>query len=275
MTSTDALSSSTQSADAVAERYEAARVIAIAAGKTAKDYFERRDTLVIDQKTSLQDVVSEADRQVETEIRAAISARFPQDALIGEEHGAAAGESGYTWVIDPIDGTSPFLSGQPNWCVSIALVGPDGIAAGVINAPVVSELYSARRGHGAFLNDRKLTMNPAASIASGSVAFGASAKADPVEVGAFAEGLYREGGVMFQNGSGAVMLCYVAASRLSGYYDPSINSWDCYAGLILVEEAGGTAVFEGGLDRPGPLYTGSQDVVATLKRLADTSRAKA
>ena len=260
--------------DPVGDRYAAAHGIAIAAGETALRYFERRETLAIDPKTSLQDVVSEADRQVETEIRAAIAARYPEDGLVGEEHGSAAGASGYIWVIDPIDGTSPFLCGQPNWCVSIALVGPDGIAAGVIHAPVPGETYAARRGHGAFLNERRLAMASSADIATAPVAFGASAKADPAEVGAFAEELYRAGGVMFQNGSGALMLGYVAARRLSGYYDPTINAWDCYAGLVLVEEAGGTALFEGNLDKSGRLYAGSVRVVDDLTRLAEASRGR-
>lgn len=259
-------------ADPVGDRYTAAREIAVVAGRTARRFFERRETLIVDLKTSAQDVVSEADRAVETEIRAAIASHFPEDGLVGEEHGKAAGTSGYTWVIDPIDGTSPFLCGQPNWCISIALVGLEGIDVGVIHAPVVTETYAARRGHGAFLNDRKLTMDPSVRIATAPLAFGASAKANPAEVGAFAEALYREGGVMFQNGSGALMLGYVAARRLSGYYDPKINAWDCYAGLVLVEEAGGTAVFDGDIDNSGPLYAGSARVVDDLTRLAKTSR---
>lgn len=259
-------------ADPVAARYRAALEIAAAAGETARRYFDRRETLVIDQKSSLQDVVSEADRQVETEIRAAITARFPQDSLVGEEHGSVEGASGYTWVIDPIDGTSPFLCGQPNWCVSIGLTNAEGIVAGVVHAPVHGETYAARRGHGAFLNGRRLAVDPAANIASIPVAFGATTTADPAEVGAFVEALYREGGVMFQNGSGALMLCYVAAGRLAGYYDPLIHSWDCYAGLVLVEEAGGKAVFEGGLHKGGPLYAGAGRVTDDLMRLASATR---
>lgn len=258
--------------DPIGERHGAALEIAVAAGETARSYFDRRETLIIDQKSSLQDVVSEADRQVETEIRAAIAERFPQDSLVGEEHGALQGASGYTWVIDPIDGTSPFLCGQPNWCVSIGLTGPEGIVAGVVHAPVHGETYAARRGRGAFLNGRRLAVDPAANIASSPVAFGASTRIDPAEVGAFVEGLYREGGVMFQNGSGALMLCYVAAGRLAGYYDPLINSWDCYAGLVLVEEAGGKALFEGSLHDSGPLYAGAGRVTGDLKRLAAAAR---
>lgn len=272
MTSTPPLASLQSGADPVGERHEAALEIAAAAGRTARRYFERRETLVIDQKSSLQDVVSEADRQVETEIRAAVAARFPDDGLIGEEHGAASGTSGYIWVIDPIDGTSPFLCGQPNWCVSIGLAGPEGIVAGVVHAPVPAETYAARRGHGAFLNGRRLAVDQGANIASSPVAFGASTKIDPAEVGAFVEALYREGGVMFQNGSGALMLCYVAAGRLAGYYDPLINAWDCYAGLVLVEEAGGTAVFEGSLHESGPLYAGPARVADDLMRLAAATR---
>jgi myo-inositol-1(or 4)-monophosphatase len=260
-------------ADPVDLRLAAAERIAISAGRRALRHFQARDQLTIERKSSVQDLVSEADREVEHEIRDAVAAAFPGDALLGEEHGAAEGASGYTWVIDPIDGTVPFLTGQPNWCVSIAVTGPEGIVAGVIHAPVLGETYTARRGGGAFLDGRRLVMDPEWTLTSANIAFGATNTAEPVETGRFVEALYREGGILFRIGSGALMLGYVASGRLAGYFDPAINSWDCYAGILIVEEAGGIVDFRGGPTRSGPLWAGNPRVVPELVRLAEEAAA--
>jgi len=260
--------------DAARARYDAALAIARAAGETALGYFNARDDLVIEQKSGAQDLVSQADREVELLIRARVKEAFPEDGVIGEEHDPVPSRSGYTWVVDPIDGTSPFLNGQPNWCVSIGVRGPEGLVAGVIEAPVMRETYAALRGHGATLNGKPLRIDPATVLTSANVAFGATQKTPPAEAAAFVHGLYREGGVMFRNGSGAVMLAYVAAGRLAGYYDPAINAWDCYAGLLLVREAGGVAEYLGSDDMltGGLLYAGTRAVVADLRRLGEASR---
>ncbi len=258
----------TAASDPVLARAEAAEAIARAAGATARRFFDGRGTLTIEKKTSAQDLVSEADRTVEDEIRAAVAARFPEDGILGEEHGLKAGTSGFTWVVDPIDGTQPFLTGQPNWCVSIAVTGPDGIVAGVIHAPVLGETYTARRGAGAFLNGQRLAMDPSLTLKDGNIGFGPVTKADPALCGRFTERLYREGGVFFRIGSGAIMLAYVASGRLAGYVDPNINCWDCYAGILLVEEAGGAVSFSGDMTREGALFSGPAGLVPALIRLA-------
>lgn len=260
-------------AAAIDQRFAAAERIAVAAGRTARRHFDARDRLTIERKSSVQDLVSEADREVEHEIRAAVAAAFPGDALLGEEHGPAEGASGFTWVIDPIDGTVPFLTGQPNWCVSIAVTDPDGIAAGVIHAPALGETYTAKRGGGAFLDGRRLTIDRDWTLTSANIAFGATNTAEPMETGRFVEALYREGGILFRIGSGALMLGYVAAGRLAGYFDPAINSWDCYAGILVVQEAGGVVDFRGGPNRSGPLWAGNHRVVPDLVRLAEAAAA--
>ncbi len=256
-------------AEAVDRRFAAAREIATAAGRTALGFFRDRHLLNVESKGRSQDWVSEADRTVEREIRAALAARFPDDGMVGEEDGSVAGRSGYTWVVDPIDGTQPFLTGQSTWCVSIAVTGPDGIVAGVIEAPVLRETWTARRGAGAFLDGRRLAIDAATDITTGNVGFGATQTSDPDASGRFVAGLYRSGGVLFRIGSGALMLAYVAGNRIAGYYDPTLSAWDCYAGILIVEEAGGVADFAGGLDRPGRLFAGNRGVTEALRRLAD------
>ena len=105
------------------------------AGALALDYFNRRETLVVETKRDPQDVVSIADRNVETLIRSRIAEAYPNDGVLGEEYGLEPGRSGFTWVIDPIDGTSPFVNGMPNLCVSIGLLHEGEPVICVISAP--------------------------------------------------------------------------------------------------------------------------------------------
>lgn len=220
-------------------RFALAQAIARAAGVKALDYFNHRDQLVIEDKANAQDVVSIADRETEQLIRAEIAALYPDDGVLGEEYGHSSGSSGFTWVLDPIDGTSPFVFGMPNWCVSIAVVHEDRVVIGVVYAPVTDDLYAAASGHGATLNGRRLQLDPARTLANSLVGIGSNHHADPAEVGGVVQKLLAQGGNFFRNGSGAMMLAYVAAGRLVGYYEPSMNAWDCLGGYCLVAEAGG------------------------------------
>lgn len=222
-----------------AARHEAVQAIAREAGALALDYFLNRDTLVIEDKAGPQDVVSIADRNVETLIREKIAAQFPNDGIMGEEHAPVATRSGYTWVIDPIDGTSPFVMGMPDWCVSIAIHDGKQTIASAIFAPRVDELYHAVRGGGAWLNDKPMKVDANRTIQSGLVGMGANYRIPRVLISTFAERLLDAGGMFFRNGSGALMIAYVAAGRLVGYFEPHINAWDCLAANLMVEEAGG------------------------------------
>ncbi len=255
-------------ANALGERQAFAEKLAKSAGNKARSFFLRRDSLTTELKSSSQDLVSEADRTVEAWLRRQILRSFPADGIVGEEDATVQGSSGFDWVVDPIDGTMPFLVGQPNWTVSIGLAHRGEPVAGAIYAPVLRELYSARRGGGAWLNGRALRVNPEWGLDSTTVGFGATQKAGARQVGAFVEALYREGGVLFRVGSGALMLAYVASNRLAGYYDPMLCCWDCWAGIILIREAGGEVTFDGDLARPGAIWAGNARVHADLRRLS-------
>ena len=126
-------------------RLALAEKIAREAGAKALDYFKQRETLVIETKRDPQDVVSIADRDVEQLIRARVSEAFSQDGFLGEEYGLNEGTSGYTWVVDPIDGTSPFVNGMPNWCVSIAVLKDGEPVIGVIQALDQLERFQIKR----------------------------------------------------------------------------------------------------------------------------------
>lgn len=220
-------------------RFALAQSIAREAGAVALGYFNTRATLVIETKRDLQDVVSIADREVENLIRARVAAVHAGDGFLGEEFGLAEGHSGYTWVVDPIDGTSPFVNGMPNWCVSIAVLHNGEPVIGVIYAPCYDELYASASGQGATLNGCVLALDPSRTIRNAVTGIGANNYVTPAVIGKIVESLLEAGGNFIRNGSGALMLAYVAAGRLVGYYEPYMHAWDCLAGYCLVKEAGG------------------------------------
>jgi myo-inositol-1(or 4)-monophosphatase len=220
-------------------RLALAETVAQEAGAVALDYFKRRETLVIETKRDPQDVVSIADREVENLIRARFAEVYPADGVLGEEYGLTNGTSGFTWVIDPIDGTSPFVNGMPNWCVSIGLLHDNVPVVGVIAAPCHDELYAAALGMGATLNGKTLELDSRKTIRNAVTGIGANNHVTPTVVAKMVEDLLEAGGNFIRNGSGALMLAYVAAGRLVGYYEPYMHVWDCLAGYCLVNEAGG------------------------------------
>lgn len=221
------------------ERWAAAEEVARTAGAVALAHFRNLGSLTIESK-GVQDLVSEADRQTEAVIKEALMTRFPNDAFVGEETGAdGLDPSRGTWVVDPIDGTQPFLLGLPTWCVSIAFVADEDIQIGVIYNPVTDDLYAAQRGRGATLNGRPMHVCDAQRIDEGLTGMGCSNRTTPRELGHIAEHLRAAGGLFHRVGSGALTLAYVAAGQLIGYVEMHINAWDCLAAILLVEEAGG------------------------------------
>ncbi len=228
----------------ISERYSAAQAIAREAGDLAMGYFRERHTLVVTSKGA-QDRVSNADLAVESLIRERLAARFPNDGFLGEESGQQGGDSAGTWagtwVVDPIDGTDSFVNGIPVWSTSIAFVVDTDVEIGVVYDPNAEEFFSVRRGHGAFLDRVPLRPSAATSFAEGIVGVGYSTRTDPASTVQAIARLLDAGGMFQRNGSGALMITYVAAGRLIGYYEAHINSWDCLAGLAMVREAEGWA----------------------------------
>lgn len=211
------------------------------AGDLGLKYFRDLESLTIESKGH-QDLVSQADREVELFIRAAIAADYPQDGIIGEEHASVTGSSGYDWVIDPIDGTANFVRGIPAWCVVIACARDGETVVGVIHEPSTGETFHGRLGGGAFVNGRPIRASMATSLEEGSVGTGFSNRAEAENIAVLIKKILAEGGVFFRNASGALMLAYVASGRLLGYVEEHMNAWDCLAGMLLIEEAGGTVI---------------------------------
>ncbi|MBP0484814.1 inositol monophosphatase family protein [Sagittula salina] len=239
----------------LSKRLEVAEMVAQEAGALALDFFHRRDALQIETKRHVTDLVSEADRTVETLIREALARAFPEDAQLGEEHGLSEGSSGFIWVIDPIDGTAPYLNGLPGWCVSIGGLDADGPALGVIVAPVLGETFVAARGMGATLNGASIRVVPG-DLRSGMLGVGANDRVASDRVGRMLADLMKAGSSWTRYGSGALMLAWVAAGRLVGYAEPRMSAWDCMAAYALILEAGGRVLsFPTGaaLARPAPV----------------------
>lgn len=260
-------------------RYMLARMIAREAGQRALQLFRNRAALEVEHK-GLQDVVSMADREVEGIVRAYVNDAFPEDAFLGEESASGASAAlqseRVVWVVDPIDGTSCFLNGMHAWCVSIGILIDGEPAVGVVFDPNSGELFHAARGQGAFMGETRLTASPARSVCEGVLGVGFSHRVEPGVFIPFLDRLLREGGMFIRNGSGALMIAYVAAGRLIGYYEPHINAWDCLAGIVLVREAGGTVndfFADGGLLEGNPIIAAGGEMYANLLALIDGTQA--
>lgn len=183
------------------------------------------------------DVLTEMDRAIERHVRAAIAARYPDDAVIGEEDGGAPGER--VWIIDPIDGTANYARGIAHYCVSIGYLEHGVPTVGALHDPSHERLYSAERGQGAWMNDVRLAVSPCADIGAATVECGWSVRRSTADYLALVGRVMHAGCAMRRAGSGALGLADVAAGRIEAYCEMHINSWDCAAGILLVTEAGG------------------------------------
>jgi myo-inositol-1(or 4)-monophosphatase len=244
--------------------------IATAAGRIAVEKFADPAKLTVESKGQ-QDWVSDADRAVEDFVRRKLTERWPDDAIVGEEHDALKGTSGFTWVIDPIDGTTNFVNAIPAWTVVIAGVENGRTVIGVIHDPLHHETFLAVEGQGANLNGRPLAVSDA-PLANGSVGVGYSNRVEAENVLPVLADVVRSGAMFHRNASGALSLAYVAAGRLLGYMEEHMNAWDCLAGQLLVKEAGGT-VEDQNADRMiaegGRVVVGAASVFEALKAFAD------
>ncbi|OOS06618.1 myo-inositol-1(or 4)-monophosphatase [Moraxella cuniculi DSM 21768] len=208
--------------------------------------------LAVESK-GLDGLVTQIDRYAEQLTIATLQESYPNHSYLGEEFGLQEGKGAdaeWCWVIDPLDGTQNFVHGVPHFCVSIA-VQKNGITEhGVVYDPVRDELFSASRGRGAVMNQRRLQVSDRKTIAGGLFTTG-----HPYErmVGnervsfakqhfASLQAICENGGQVRRFGSAALDLCYVAAGRFDGYFEMSIKPWDIAAGELIVSEARGVVV---------------------------------
>jgi myo-inositol-1(or 4)-monophosphatase len=260
--------------DPIEVRLTTAKKIAAQAASIALEYFNNRDALLIESKGP-QDMVSQADKNVEIFIREEITKFFPDDAIIGEEMGRTEAEAAFTWVIDPIDGTANFVNGIPAWCVVISCVLDAVVVIGVIVDPNHNNHYWACKGHGAYLDGKPMSVSTSKSIRDGSVGVGYCSRITPETLMPFLESLLKKGGIYYRNASGALMLAYVASGKLTAYHEAHINSWDCLAGLLMIEEAGGVSWpynTEAMMQTGAAILAGAPEVFAELEPLANYTK---
>ena len=241
--------------------------IAIGAARSAGNVIvrnlERVDRLTIGTKQR-NDFVSEVDRLAEAEIIRLVRRAYPQHAILAEESGAQ-GQHEYEWVIDPLDGTTNFLHGFPQFAVSIALRHRGRLDQAVVYDPLRQELFCASRGAGATLNDRRIRVTrvnglPGSLLGTG-FPFRQQEHLDAYL--AMFRALFPDAAGIRRAGAAALDLAYVAAGRLDGFWEIGLSPWDTAAGALLVLEAGGmVSDFAGGGD-----YLDSGNVVCAGPKL--------
>ena len=186
------------------------------------------------------DFVSEVDRQAEQEIINTLREVYPEHAIFAEESGKA-GENEFEWIIDPLDGTTNFLHGVPQFAVSIALRVKGVLQVAVILDPVKDELFTAIRGEGALLNDHRIRVSSTDNMAYSLLATGFPYK-DTSSLDLWTDcfrSLMPETSGVRRAGSAALDLAWVAAGRYDGFWEFDLNTWDIAAGVLLIQEAGG------------------------------------
>lgn len=233
-----------------------------AAGNFIMRHLDRADQLKVQAK-GLSDFVSDVDRGAEAEIIRTIQRYYPDHAILGEENGAL-GESEWQWVIDPLDGTTNFLHGFPHFAVSIAVLHKGEVEHGVIYAPCTQDLYTASKGKGAQLNNRRMRVSRRTKLSEALIGTGApirNPERNQQYLPMFEQVIENTAGIR-RAGAAALDLAYVAAGRLDGFWELSLQPWDIAAGMLMVREAGGIVTE---LDGGNPLETGS--IVAAAPKL--------
>ncbi|HXW51811.1 MAG TPA: inositol monophosphatase family protein [Candidatus Acidoferrales bacterium] len=198
--------------------------------------------LLVRSKDIRSNLVTEADTQSEALIRSLVAQRFPEDVFLGEESGSSGSDRGHRWIVDPLDGTTNYAHGYRCFCVSIALEREGVVVAGIVYDPMADEEFVARLGQGATCNGTQLRVSERDDIGDALLVTGFPAHRvdDPVgNLGPFAD-FTRVAQALRRDGSAALDLCYVAAGRFDGFWEPGLHAWDVAAGMLIVAEAGGT-----------------------------------
>ena len=215
-----------------------ARDLAIRVGDSALAG-RRRGLRNVESKSTPTDMVTEYDRATEREIVSTLRRMRPEDAIVGEEDGRIDGDSGITWYVDPIDGTTNFLYDIPMWAVSIGVHDESGPLCGVVYAPALREAFTARRGHGAHLNGRPISCGNVTDPAAALVTTGFNyAPANRVVQARRLPHLVDKIRDVRRFGAASLDLCFVACGRYDAYFEEYLFPWDLAAGALVATEAG-------------------------------------
>jgi myo-inositol-1(or 4)-monophosphatase len=235
------------------------------AGNVIMRYSDQLDRLAVEKKGH-NDFVSDVDRDAEAEIIYVIRKAYPDHAILAEESGVQAG-SEYQWVIDPLDGTTNFLHGYPQYAVSIALLDKGKLDQAVVLDPIRNEMFTASRGAGAHLNDRRIRVSRTTRMSDSLLGTGFPFK-DFSHLETWIDGfrtlLPLTSGVR-RAGSAALDLAHVACGRLDGFWEIGLRPWDIAAGALVIEEAGGLVSDFAG----GQKFLDSGNIVAGTPKIHD------
>jgi len=232
--------------------------IAREAGALLMGYFKRR--VAIEYKGDV-DLVTEADRASERLIVERLQAQWPEHGIVGEEGTRSEGGAEYLWYVDPLDGTTNFAHGYPVFCISIALARRDGqLEVGLLYDPTRDEMFIAERGNGAALNGEPIRVSKTTTLSESllGTGFPSHKRHKNPNIHFYHQLTLRSHGVR-RAGSAALDLANVASGRYDGFWEFNLNPWDTAAGVLLVQEAGGTVTrFDG-----APFRLDSREVLAT------------
>lgn len=199
-------------------------------------------SLDVRSKDGPADVFSEADLRAESTVRSALKAFRPDYGFLGEEGGLEEGaDPSHVWMVDPLDGTTNFLTGSPLFAVNIALVRDGHVIAGVTHTPVLNETFWAEEGAGAWLNDKRIAVSTRPTLETAVLGVGIPFATKPRHDQFLAEMerlTTRIAGIR-RLGAGALDMAWVACGRHDAYWEQSVSPWDMAAGVVIVREAGG------------------------------------
>jgi myo-inositol-1(or 4)-monophosphatase len=197
--------------------------------------------VAINTKSSHSDLVTEVDKLCEEKIREVILFHFPEHAILGEEGGESQGNASHRWIIDPLDGTLNYAHSFPFYAVSIALEINGVLGVGVVLDSVRNEMFYATRGGGAFCNGVAIKVSSTPHLKQALLATGFSSKPELFQknMNLFAK-VHPHVRAIRRPGSAALVLCYTACGRLDGLWELKLEPWDMAAGLLILQEAGGS-----------------------------------
>ena len=231
---------------------------------------------IVGTKSTDTDMVTKYDRESESMIVAALRAARPNDSIIGEEGTGHRGSSGVEWHIDPIDGTTSFMYGLPTWCVSVGARDEEGGLVGAVYVPDLDEMFAARRGGGATLNDKAISCTSQSDVSKAlvSTGFSYSPAQRTVQSSRVSEFIHRIRDVR-RMGAAAVDICFVACGRLDAYFEENLHSWDVLAAELIAREAGArSGDFGGGPLRPAEVLVAAPGVFDELSAMLVSAKRK-
>jgi myo-inositol-1(or 4)-monophosphatase len=256
-----------------ADLLDVARKAAMAGARAAMSWRDRADQLLIEEKTGPADLISQADRHAEKAVRAILAEGRPSDAVLGEEEGVTFGHGDVRWLVDPIDGTTNYLYGRPDWAVSVAAarVSDGQLLAGVVAEPMLARLTEARLGGGTWADGRQVPKPPSVDFSHVLIELNLGHAGQRPLGGRLIDALVPVTRDVRRGGSAAAALAQLVTGRVDAVWAPGLQAWDCAAGVLLVHEAGGLVGDLVGVTRG--TWPASGDVLAAPAPLWEPLRA--